>query len=95
MSWCLDCHRAPERYLNWNKDVAKDYPGLTPRELVFKLYWKLQTKGKGNMTQVETELLNGHYNGTDDKEDVKDGKDIIAKLGIRVQQLSDCSICHR
>ena len=94
MSWCLDCHRAPERFLNWNKDLAKQYPGLTPRELAFKLYWKLQTTGKGGLTQEETELINGHFNGTDHIEDKEAGKEIISRLGIKVQQLSDCSVCH-
>ena len=94
MSWCLDCHRAPERYLNWNKDIAKENPGLSPRELAFKLYWKLQTNGKGGLNQEETELINGHFMGSDSAEDKVAGKDIIAKLGIKVQQLADCSVCH-
>jgi len=95
MSWCLDCHRAPDRYLSWNKEIAKDYPGLTPREMAFKLYWKLQEKGKGSLSQEETELINGHFMGSDHAEDREAGKEIVAKLGIKVQQLADCTVCHR
>ena len=94
MTWCLQCHRAPERYLSWNKDLKKENPGLTPRELAFKFYWKLQTKGKGSLNQEETELANGHFDGSDHAEDKEAGREIIEKLGIRVQQLSDCSVCH-
>jgi hypothetical protein len=95
MAWCLQCHRAPERYLSWNKDLAKENPGATPRELAFKFYWKLQTKGKGALTQRETMLANGAFDGTDHKDEVEDGKAIVKRLGIKTQQLADCSVCHR
>lgn len=95
MVWCLDCHRAPERYLNWSKDLKGDYPNASPRELAFKLYWKLQTKGKGAMSQNETKLLDGKDVADDSKESREAGKAIIDKLGIKVQQLADCSVCHR
>ncbi len=95
MAWCLQCHRAPERYLSWNKDLAKENPGLTPRELTFKLYWKLQTVGKGNLTQTETEVINSTFDGSDKAQDIADGKEIVDRLGIKTQQLADCSVCHR
>ncbi len=95
MAWCLQCHRAPERYLAWNKDLKKEYPGLTPRELVFKYYWKLQKEGKGNLSQSETQIANNTYNGEESPKDVEDGKAIIKELGIKPQQLADCTVCHR
>jgi hypothetical protein len=94
MSWCLDCHRAPQRYLAWNKELKEQYPGLTPRELAFKFYWNIQKKGKGDQTQIQTEIASGHYTGTDEKDQVESGNEVITKLGIKVQQLSDCSVCH-
>src|SRR3569832_2203673 len=39
MQWCLQCHRAPEKYLYKEADSA------SPRQQVFNLYWKLQEKG--------------------------------------------------
>jgi hypothetical protein len=94
MQWCLECHRAPERYLGWQKDIAKENPGSTPRELAFKLYWKLQEKGKNGLTNDERQLVEGTFQGSDDKESVEAGKDVIDKLGVKVQQLADCAVCH-
>ena len=94
MSWCLDCHRAPERYLSWNKELKQQYPGLSPRELSFKLYWKLQTVGKGALSQRETQLLNNTFSGSINKDEVEDGERIVKELGIKTQQLADCSVCH-
>ncbi|MBI1331414.1 MAG: cytochrome c3 family protein [Armatimonadetes bacterium] len=95
MAWCLQCHRAPERYLGWNKDLKEQYPNLTPRELAFKFYWKLQTVGKGGLSQRETELATGQFDGSDHPEEVADGKEIVKQLGIKVQQDADCTVCHR
>ncbi len=94
MAWCLQCHRAPERYLGWQKDLAKEHPSATPRELAFKLYWKLQEKGKSQLSPAETQLVNGAFDGLDDAETKEAGKAIIDKLGIKVQQLADCAVCH-
>jgi hypothetical protein len=95
MAWCLDCHRNPEKFLGWNKDLQKEHPGDSPRQLAFKLYWKLQTKGKGNLSPAETILVNGDYTGSKDKESIEAGKDIVEKYGIKTQQLADCGVCHR
>ncbi len=95
MAWCLDCHRNPEKFLGWNKDLQKEHPGDSPRQLAFKLYWKLQTKGKANLSPAETILVNGDYTGSKDKESIDAGKDIVEKYGIKTQQLADCGVCHR
>jgi hypothetical protein len=94
MMWCLGCHNAPEKYLGWNKDLAKENPGSTPRQLAFKLYWKLQSKGKAGLTSDETKLINGQYEGSLDSESIAAGKEIVNRLGIKVQQLADCAVCH-
>jgi len=89
MAWCLQCHRAPERYLYQDKD----HPELTPRQQVFNLYWKYQAGDK--LTLRESEILNGEWEGDDNTQDMKEGKDLLAKYGVKVQQLADCSVCHR
>jgi hypothetical protein len=91
MQWCLQCHRAPQRFLY--KDP--DHPELSPRQQVFNLYWKLQEEGYGRMQPREKELLEGTYSGSDDGEDVTAGKKLVNDYGVKVQQLADCSVCHR
>jgi hypothetical protein len=58
MDWCLDCHRAPEKYLR-------------PREAVFTM---------GYTAPIEQSVL---------------GPQLVAEYGIHVNQLTDCSVCHR
>lgn len=89
MQWCLQCHRAPQRYLY--RDPA--YPNLSPRQQVFNLYHKLQD-GEA-LTGREGAILAGDYNGANDPKDLADGKKLVSRYGIKVQQLADCSICHR
>ncbi|CAN5455690.1 cytochrome c3 family protein [soil metagenome] len=91
MAWCLQCHRAPERYIYDLKDPNKE----APREQVFDLYWKLQKEGVKNMTPKEVELIKGQFDGSDDPADKAKGKEMVKKLDIRVQQLADCNVCHR
>ena len=89
MAWCLNCHRAPDRYLY--RDPA--HPELSPRQQVFNLYTKLQN-GEA-LSARETRLLEGREDGSDDPADRAKGKALISRYGIKVQQLADCSICHR
>ena len=58
MAWCLECHRAPERFIR-------------PREAVFTMGWE---------PPLDQATL---------------GPQLVAEYGINVDQLSDCSICHR
>jgi hypothetical protein len=58
MDWCLDCHRAPEKYIR-------------PREAVFTMGWQ---------PPIDQAVL---------------GPQLVADYGIHVDQLTDCSICHR
>ena len=90
MAWCLQCHRAPERYLFSEKDDA----GLKPSQRVFNLYWKLQQKGIKGLSPREQELVYGEYQGSDKPDDVKEGKTLVNEYGVKVAQLADCSVCH-
>ncbi|MFN8454468.1 MAG: cytochrome c3 family protein [Anaerolineae bacterium] len=58
MDWCLECHRAPERFIR-------------PRDQVFKMGWQ----PSGDQLTL--------------------GRQLVAEYGIKTNQLTDCSICHR
>lgn len=58
MDWCLECHRAPERFLR-------------PLDQIYTLGWQ--------PPEDQTAL----------------GRQLGADYGIKIDQLSDCSICHR
>jgi hypothetical protein len=90
MAWCLQCHRAPERYI-----VQAPEDGRTPRQQVFDLYWKLQTKGINGLEPHEQALARGQWQGTNNAEMVANGKQLVEQYGIQVQQLADCNVCHR
>ncbi|MHB8635655.1 MAG: cytochrome c3 family protein [Fimbriimonadaceae bacterium] len=89
MAWCLQCHRAPERYLY--RDPA--HPELSPRQQVFNLYAKLQNHE--DLSDREEHILNGEGGDTDVPADLKAGKALVARYGIKTQQLADCWVCHR
>jgi hypothetical protein len=89
MAWCLQCHRAPERYLH-SDPLNLD---RTPRQQVFDLYWKIQADVQLN--DREKQLASGEDPFSDNPKDVAEGKEIVKKLGVRVAQLADCWICHR
>ncbi|HLK13841.1 MAG TPA: cytochrome c3 family protein [Fimbriimonadaceae bacterium] len=89
MAWCLQCHRAPERYLY--RDHA--HPELSPRQQVFNIYTKLQ--GNEDISDREDRILEGKEDGSDDPKDIKEGRDMIARYGVKTQQLADCWVCHR
>ena len=91
MAWCLECHRAPEKYLY--KDKAPENKNHTGRQQVFDLYWKIQTNA--DLDSRELGLARGESQKTEDKEEVEKGKELINTLSVRKQQLADCWICHR
>ena len=83
MAWCLECHRNPEEHVGKPEDV-------------FALYEKYQTyqEGDDKMTPEQQALSEGkEYTRT--SEELEQGKEQMAKLKVRKQQLADCWICHR
>jgi hypothetical protein len=56
MEWCLNCHRAPEKFIR-------------PRQEVFTMGWTPPPD--------------------------HDGLKLVADYGVQVEQLTNCSICHR
>lgn len=93
MAWCLQCHRAPERYLHENE--ADTAAGLTPRQQVFNLYWKFQQDGVKHLDAHEQDLISGEDPVSFDKDEIAKGRKLVNKYGVKTQQLADCWICHR
>lgn len=88
MAWCLECHRAPEKYLY----TDPKNPEQSPREQVFNLYLKYQADHmKANMTQMEKDMLKGAEQRAISKEE---GIKLVEQRGIKKAQLMDCSVCH-
>lgn len=59
MGWCLQCHRAPEKYVR-------------PLDQVFSTEWQPASDHRENL-----------------------GKKLVEQYGIKKDQLTNCSICHR
>ena len=92
MSWCLDCHRNPEKAIY--KDSDPKYKDLSPREQVFNLYWKAQSLPSHELTYRDRALLSGKdYNPS--AEELEKGEAIAKDLGVKKDQLTDCWTCHR
>jgi hypothetical protein len=94
MSWCLKCHRDPERYVYQSEEAKKQ--GIEPRQQVFNLYWKAQN-GEEKLTARERSLINGE--GLDSykpsADELREGKELVKTLGVKKDQLADCWVCHR
>jgi hypothetical protein len=58
MEWCLECHRAPERFIR-------------PRDQVFNAAWQPPAN------------------------QLASGRGLVKEYDIQVEQLANCSICHR
>ncbi len=87
MRWCLECHKAPEKYM-WED---KSNPDLTPREQVFNLYskYQLDPEMKG-ASSVEKALAQGE----EQRNSNPDGERILKERGINKEILANCSVCH-
>lgn len=62
MGWCLQCHKAPEKFV---RDIRED------DSAIFQMDWE--------PAEDQHEL----------------GKQLVKEYGIEVEQLTNCSICHR
>jgi len=96
MSWCLQCHRAPQNYLYPETDVAGHVvTDRTPRQKVFDLYWKIQEDGLDKLNDREMQLATGEDPISTNSTDVAEGRKLVNQYGVKVQQLADCWVCHR
>lgn len=91
MAWCLQCHRQPERYLHTPEGADPSHSG---RQNVFDTYWAMQEKGMNGLDPIQKEIMHGDFGGSDNQKDKEAGRKLVAKYGIHVAQLADCSVCH-
>lgn len=87
MSWCLECHKEPERFLY--KDEAN--PSMSPKEQVFELYRKYSRGDK--LTTREYSLIKG-FDYQPSAEEIERGKELAKDRKVDKDQIQDCSICH-
>lgn len=105
MSWCLDCHKNPSKFMLVDEEGAahdehaeegahEDHAvsTLTPREKVFHLYKKIAAGEKLN--DVEHKLAIGLTQQLP-SDDVHKGYKVMQQAGVNVTQLQDCYVCHR
>lgn len=88
MSWCLECHRAPEKFIYADPE-RKD---LSPREQVFELYKKIQDDTE--LTARERDIAAGNM-GMRTGAEVLDEKQLEELYKLKKKQLEDCWTCHR
>jgi len=89
MSWCLDCHNDPAKFLV--QPVGGD--NKSPREQVFMLYRKV-AEGRP-LNESELALAEGLPSQIpQDETHTEMGKKLVKDRKINVQQLKDCYICH-
>lgn len=95
MSWCLNCHRNPEKYIQ-------------PRENVWKLYTDIQRYGytvdasgkpeydptRTGLTPREKALAEGEEY-VNSAEEQKVAEELIPQYKVKKKQLTDCWVCHR
>ena len=58
MSWCLECHRAPQKFIR-------------PKDKVFDIDWEAPA------------------------DQIEQGKALVEAYNVNVEQLDNCSVCHR
>ncbi|MBI2434918.1 MAG: cytochrome c3 family protein [Candidatus Hydrogenedentes bacterium] len=58
MGWCLQCHKAPEKFVR-------------PKDKVFDVAWQAPA------------------------DQIEQGRKLVEEYGIKVDELTNCSICHR
>lgn len=89
MSWCLECHENPSKYLYATEEVKKG--AVSPREQVFALYKKLSAGAP--LTETERHLAEGLPQIVP-KDEVHQGVAAMKERGLNVSQLKDCYVCH-
>jgi hypothetical protein len=72
MSWCIRCHRAPEKFIR-------------PRSEVFNMAWDKDSTKLGWNSENPDEAWNQAVHGPE----------LVKAHNIQVEQLRNCSICHR
>lgn len=87
MSWCVDCHSNPEKFVREEKSNA----GLSPKDQVFELYRKYSRGDR--LTPSEFSLIKGHEYVPSSQE-LEESYELVKARKIKREQLTDCSVCH-
>lgn len=89
MSWCLDCHENPAKYIR-------------PQSEVFNMAWNIRDDKSDTLKFMLKHA--DEYAAEHPEEDQEDnpfhdqksmGKHLVEKHNVEVEQLTNCSICHR
>lgn len=88
MAWCLECHRAPEKFIYADPN-RKDLSAL---EQVFELYRKIQNEEP--LTHREHDIATGGM-GQRGADELLDEKQLEELYKLKKKQLEDCWTCHR
>ncbi len=79
MSWCLDCHKDPSQFIR-------------PKSEVFNMAWEPGSDdAKKSYTAMDKAL--GLEEGTTGQHEL--GAKLVKEYNVEVEQLTNCSICHR
>ena len=79
MSWCLDCHKDPAKFIR-------------PKSEVFNMAWEPGSRAAKESYSVLDELLHLEE-GTTGQHEL--GEKLVKDYNVEVEQLTNCSICHR
>jgi hypothetical protein len=83
MEWCLECHRAPEKFLR-------------PRDQVFNMRYRSPASGKPGESSELGEKVTVAYNGHEYSDQQALGRALVSDYHLRtVQDITSCSTCHR
>jgi hypothetical protein len=85
MSWCVDCHRHPERYV---RDRADE----------FEIYRRAHTGEEANLPPDDQAEDRAILDGEDFQRtpaQLARGRRLVEQYHIKTKQLTDCWICHR
>ncbi|HUR27606.1 MAG TPA: cytochrome c3 family protein [Planctomycetota bacterium] len=80
MEWCLECHRAPEKYLR-------------PRDQVFNMNWDVSHDPANQPKSGEEHASAGAHVPTPPKTQEQLGAELVEQY--HVQKLTNCATCHR
>jgi Cytochrome c7 and related cytochrome c len=91
MEWCLDCHRAPDKYLR------PKYVAGNPNNQVFNMtYEQPSANNKVTVNFTKHPEWSGTYTEQRNAEGTGLGQRLIKEYGIRTpREITSCSTCHR
>ena len=99
MQWCLQCHRAPERFIRPREDVLT--MGYTAEDVLEHLENRAIATAYEGAADTAPESGAREAVGADlrklspEQAQLTLGKQLVEEYGIKAGQITDCSTCHR